>query len=75
LNSLTIFPNPTNGIINIENNNSIVKDVKVYNTLGQQIEIFFDGNTVDISQASRGTYILEFRDELGASSTMKVIKI
>jgi len=56
-NSLSIYPNPTQGIINVEGTNEI-SDVKIYNmngTLLQQKK----SSVIDISDYSNGLYIME----------------
>lgn len=63
--SLTIYPNPSNGIVNIKNNHGYVQ---LYNSSGTPLQ---GGNsTIDLSSLISGWYIL--RDEKG--NTAKLVK-
>ncbi|WP_027383284.1 M4 family metallopeptidase [Epilithonimonas caeni] len=77
-NGITVFPNPTSGFVSIQNkNNSILKNVEVYNVAGQLIQRFNVGNTknasLDMSQLVNGTYILKVNSDT-ESNSVKVIK-
>lgn len=54
---ITIFPNPTSGLINIKSNKEITK-VKIKNSLGQEV---FTGNQskINLSRLSNGIYFVE----------------
>jgi len=72
--NITVFPNPGNNNITI-NAPTLVKGIKVINTLGQ-ICIIQSGfsNTLDISQLKSGIYILKILQDNGTSSTKRFIK-
>lgn len=53
---INIYPNPTNGLINF---NQEVDRVIVYNILGKQEKIFNNVESINISELSMGMYILE----------------
>ena len=60
--SISIYPNPSNGLVNVKFDNNVNQvSLKVYNSLGQIVinknydEVIGDIN-VDLSQFSKGTY-------------------
>jgi hypothetical protein len=54
------FPNPAKDKITITfNNNVIVNDINIYNTIGKKIKIDIRNNTIDISNLNQGLYIIE----------------
>lgn len=66
----TIFPNPGNGIYNIQTNNPKTKDYEVYDTKGQLLLKTID-KKIDLSEKQAGIYFL--KDTL-TSKTHKLIK-
>ena len=59
-NSIEVYPNPTNGMINIANANG--KSIVVINTLGQvvaQIDSAAENQTIDLSKLCDGTYFVK----------------
>ena len=67
--SINIYPNPSNGILNIENISNT--EIYIYNILGEQISHYFikDENTsLDISNLSNGTYLLKLVTNEGTYS-------
>lgn len=73
--SLNVFPNPTNDIVNIETQETLL-DYKVYNVLGQQIQkgMFNKNNKIHLSGAIAGTYLIKITTIQGSTATVKVIK-
>ncbi len=67
--NLNIYPNPTNGILNIENTEN--SEVIVYNMLGSVVASAnndFNNKTIDISNLSEGTYIVKVIADKGVVS-------
>ena len=60
--SLSIYPNPTNGIVNI--NADGVKNIVVMNSLGQKV-IETVENQIDLSQFGNGLFMLRIETENG----------
>ncbi len=59
INNISIYPNPTTGILNIENVESA--SIEIFNLMGQsitRIDSANEFNTVDISNFANGTYII-----------------
>lgn len=74
-NDMLIFPNPTSQNVLIESNNKISK-VKLFNMVGQLIlvkETNQQSIKLDLSQLSRGTYLVSVENEFG-TETKKVVK-
>ena len=68
-----VYPNPARNIINIESNNEI-KEVVVYNLLGQKIKQYHSAiNTIDISDMAKGIYVINITTDKGVT-TKKFIK-
>lgn len=66
---LTVYPNPTTGIINISATTSDVQSVSVTNVLGEVVlnrEIEFNNKTttIDISEQPAGIYFLKLGDSI-----------
>jgi len=71
-NSIAIFPNPTNGTINITVANANFAKVEVYNTVGQLIETK-TVNTFDVSSYNTGIYFFKVYDNDNNSVTKRVM--
>lgn len=69
----SIYPNPTNGILNIESKESIEK-AEVYALNGQKLKQFDNTKTLNISDLNKGTYLIKLYSKSGGSKTIKLIK-
>jgi len=73
--NLSLYPNPTSGIVNISYDNEI-SNVSVFNLLGQNV-LNQEGNglemQLDLSTLSSATYFVKITSE-GATKTIKVVK-
>jgi hypothetical protein len=72
-----IFPNPTNGVLNLDwKGNNVSTDIIVYNMLGQvvaQKEVVNASKTViDLSTLPTGNYTLSLRDKEGRITNRKI---
>jgi photosystem II stability/assembly factor-like uncharacterized protein len=63
---VTLFPNPTTGIVNIESNYPIRK-VTLFDLLGKQVLLSAD-SIINISELNQGVYILKVESERGTIS-------
>ena len=72
----TYYPNPTNGIVNIDSNTDIT-DVKAYNVQGQ---LLYQSTTsslnpkVDVSAFATGTYFFKLNFAGGKQANFKIVK-
>lgn len=68
----TVYPNPTNGSIQIESN-AVIDDITLYNTAGKIIKKFnTQNNTLNISTLAKGVYMLTITSG-NTISTKKII--
>jgi len=73
--NIELYPNPTSGLIQISNPNSVhIYSVDVYNIYGQKLQSNYQNNSVDISNLSNGIYMIRIEDDNGKQGTFKVIK-
>ncbi len=72
-NKVSIYPNPTSGILNIVTTTEIAK-VDIYNQLGQLVLTVKEKSTIDISSLSQGVYVMTLKDASGNIFTKKVIR-
>ena len=78
-NAVQVFPNPTSGVLTIQNNRQIkLNNVQVYSVTGQLVKSFkldqaSKSSTIDISTFAKGTYILKVNSDK-ESTNVKVIK-
>ena len=72
-NTFNIYPNPTTGTINVENEKNLPLSYKLYDVLGKIINSGkIINNELEIN-AERGVYFLELSSEIG-TTTKKIIK-
>lgn len=75
---IVAYPNPTNGILKINSNNSLIKEVSVYDLLGKEVfnSKFSPLNNVnlDLNSLQAGNYILKTTSDSGKTETTKILK-
>ncbi len=72
--SMSVYPNPTNGLINIKGNDTQNYDINVYNYLGQRTLSFYGKNQIDMTSLTNGNYLLQIVDtKSGEQQTRSVI--
>lgn len=74
----TATPNPTNGMLNVANENANITDVVVFDLLGKQV---YNGKfnalnevNLDLTPLTAGAYILTATADNGAKQTIKIMK-
>ncbi len=70
--TLTVWPNPTNGVLHIEADD--IEKVEVYNHVGQRIMSTEKSEAIDMSDMEKGFYFLIVSDKNGTRTVTKVIK-
>ncbi len=75
---IRVFPNPSDGIINIENKNLKADKIEIFNILGEKVyerivETSRGMSLLDISELSEGLYFLKILDKDG--EILKIEKI
>lgn len=74
LSTITLYPNPTKELLNIESNYPVKLNYSVFNYLGQVVQAGnMENNSINVSNLNAGIYILELNDGQ-KSITKKFIK-
>ncbi|MBM77663.1 MAG: hypothetical protein CL846_04215 [Crocinitomicaceae bacterium] len=73
---VSIYPNPSNGIINIENLNNTENTIVVYDVLGKIVHnaVSSSSISIDLTENGNGVYIIEISNDKGSISERVVIK-
>jgi hypothetical protein len=71
-NGISVFPNPTNGIINISNHHQVIENIILTDLNGRTINSF-NGNNIDITNVPEGIYFLKIQTA-GAVIVEKIVK-
>jgi D-alanyl-D-alanine carboxypeptidase len=69
---ITVYPNPTNGLVLIEIPNQTIQNIKVYDLQGQLIKETIE-TQFDLSNVSKGTYFIKAQAKQGVHG-FKLIK-
>jgi polyhydroxybutyrate depolymerase len=73
-NTIRVFPNPTNNRINIETNNPLeLKEIILYNTLGENLNIKSTNGLIDLTNLNIGVYLLSITTSKG-TITKKIVR-
>lgn len=73
---ITLYPNPTSGVINIDSHQEKLLSFTIFDTRGIQIpERYTDMNEIDISTLPSGVYIFHFETEDGLIVSKRVLKL
>lgn len=67
----SIFPNPSNGILNVQAEN--LKAIQVFNTNGQQMDFIQNANQLDCSNFDTGVYFIQLQFKNGANSVERIV--
>jgi len=73
INLIEIYPNPTNGILNIKADSSI-ESVNIINVVGQKIDVQFSNNQINMQGLPNGMYIVELKLKSEHIISKKVVK-
>ena len=76
LNSVVVYPNPTTGMIQIQNSESRIQDVEVYDAYGKllnAVTVNDNATSLDLSGYAAGTYFVKIVTENGVV-TKRVVK-
>ncbi|HIP49487.1 MAG TPA: T9SS type A sorting domain-containing protein [Lutibacter sp.] len=73
--NFSIYPNPTNAIVTIESlNGNLIREIKIFTILGEQIKKWSKINSIDISNFSQGIYYIQILDDKSNQYRYKIIK-
>lgn len=74
-NKISIYPNPSTNVINIEGNISNNYNIEVYDLIGKQIGNYKNKKSIDVSNFISGIYLIKIIDfENNIESIHKIIK-
>lgn len=74
-NKISIYPNPSTNVVNIEGNTSSNYNIEVYDLIGKQIGSYKNEKSIDVSNFISGIYLIKIIDlENNIESTHKIIK-
>lgn len=68
----SIYPNPFNNVLNVSNETE-VQSLKLYNVRGQLVKANRNSNTMNVSELSKGMYLLEVTTD-SSTQVKRVIK-
>jgi hypothetical protein len=73
---LSIYPNPTNGLLNIESELGEELELKIFNIQGQlvQEEVLLNANNQIQLQGEKGLYFISITNQKGERANFKVVK-
>nr|WP_315147482.1 T9SS type A sorting domain-containing protein [uncultured Flavobacterium sp.] len=75
---IAAYPNPTNGMLNLNSETSLIKEVSVFDLLGKQVykSNFSALNNVnlDLKSLQNGAYLLKVTSDSGKTETIKIMK-
>lgn len=77
INKIVAYPNPTNGIVHLNSENSLIKEASVFDLLGRQVhssKLSSNSVTLDLKSLQTGTYILKATSDSGKTETIKIMK-
>jgi hypothetical protein len=71
---LSFYPNPTTGIISIDNSqlNGASYEIRIFDAVGKQIDAKKNANIIDLSAYDNGIYLLQVSDGIHAMFTKKI---
>jgi PKD repeat protein len=75
--TFVLYPNPTNGLVNIQNVNHTNGTIQLFSTTGTmvlQTSLSSSNTQLDVTNLNRGVYFIQITNEFGQSSTHRVVK-
>ena len=73
LKDINIFPNPTNGFLNIDIGKHSIQSIGIKNIIGKTVLLNNDANRIDISQLSKGIYFVNILTTNGDAYIKKIV--
>jgi len=70
---LRVFPNPSSGLIHVASDKDI-NQIEVYDIMGQQVNMTYQDNTIDLSQQATGIYLIRMTFDEGSVTRRVVIE-
>ncbi len=73
VNNLSIYPNPTNGMLHIQSD-MVISKIEVFGLNGQLLKQAKDASSIDLSSLPKGVYAIKIKTADGKSKVTKVIR-
>ena len=73
INNVVIYPNPSSTLFTIHSEGMKIKQIKIFNVIGEQIKTITNTETIDITDLPNGIYFAEIKSEK-AIIRKKIIK-
>lgn len=73
LNEISLYPNPTNSVFNLEISNEVVKQVEIYDLSGKKL-LKSNQHQIDVSSFATGIYMVQILTESGKIGVSKLVK-
>ncbi|MDV7400026.1 T9SS type A sorting domain-containing protein, partial [Arthrospira platensis SPKY1] len=67
-----MYPNPTNGIVNITSNANMTKEVSVFNMLGKEVLRVNVETQLNVSGLNKGVYMVQVKEN-NQTATLKLV--
>ncbi|MUU78315.1 T9SS type A sorting domain-containing protein [Winogradskyella endarachnes] len=71
---LSVFPNPSSNIVNIDVKNANINRITLYSLTGKMIKEFIGASTIDISSFSSGIYLMRVQDSNNKVNFKKIVR-
>jgi hypothetical protein len=71
--NFSVYPNPTNSILTIDDRNFSLKNVEVYDLLGKKV-LTFSTNQFNLESLVNGVYVLKIQELKGNFATKRIVK-
>jgi hypothetical protein len=74
--NVSVYPNPSNGLVNIENLNNIENNIVIFDVVGKMVYSTTSSSSIviDLTENGNGVYIIEISNINGTTSERVVIK-
>jgi hypothetical protein len=68
INAFSIYPNPTNGIVNISSNGNELSELTVKDITGKIVisKVFNSNTTINLNNYAKGVYVVDIKNKKGA---------
>lgn len=73
LNKISLYPNPTHSVFNLEIPNEVVKQVEIYDLSGKKL-LKSNQHQIDVSSFATGIYMVQIQTESGKTRVSKLVK-
>ena len=73
VNEISLYPNPTNSVFNLEIPNEVVKQVEIYDLSGKKL-LKSNQHKIDVSSFATGIYMVQILTESGKIGVSKLVK-